>query len=140
MIVVLDTNIVVSALLSPFGPPARIVDLMLAGELTMTFDDRVLTEYRQVLSRPRFGFAAGDVERLLQFIEAEGTAVLAKPWPYPLPDPDDSAFIEVAAAAGAPLVTGNLRHFPADRCPGVDVRAPADFLRVWQERQGARGS
>jgi putative PIN family toxin of toxin-antitoxin system len=135
MIVVLDTNILVSALLSPFGPPARVLDLMLAGELQPAFDDRVLAEYRDVLSRPRFGFDAEDIGDLLDVIEAEGVAVSATPWPLVLPDPDDAAFVEVAMAAQAILITGNLRHFPADGCPGVVVMLPADFLLFWQDRQ-----
>lgn len=135
MIVVLDTNILVSALLSPFGPPARVLDLVLAGELRTAFDDRVLAEYRDVLSRPRFGFDSADVGALLDFLEAEGEAVIATPWPHALPDPDDAAFVEVAMAAQAILITGNLRHFPTEACPDVVVMLPADFLEFWRVRQ-----
>jgi putative PIN family toxin of toxin-antitoxin system len=133
MMVVLDTNILVSALLSPFGPPARVLDLVLAGELRPAFDDRLLTEYRDVLARPRFGFDPLDVAELLEFIEALGLAMVALLWPHALPDPDDLAFVEVAAAASAILITGKLRHFPADQCPGVTVLGPAEFLQLRQD-------
>ena len=136
MIVVLDTNVVVSALLSPFGPPGRVVDMVQTGDLVLAFDDRALIEYRQVLSRDRFGFDPADVAALLEFVEVEGTKVIARPWPHPLPDPDDTVFVEVAAAVGAPLITGNQRHYPAERCPGVDVLTPADFLRRWRDQHG----
>lgn len=135
MNVVLDTNIVVSALISPFGAPARIVELVLAGEIQPAFDDRVMAEYREVLSRARFGFDSAGVEDLLDFIQAEGVAVITTPWPHALPDPDDRAFVEVAAAAEAILITGNLRHFPEAGCPGIVVMAPADFHQCWHDQE-----
>ncbi len=46
--VVLDTNVLVSALLNSFGAPGRVLDLVLAGELTMACGDRLPTEWRQV--------------------------------------------------------------------------------------------
>ena len=54
--VVLDTNVLVSALLNSFGAPGRVLDLVLAGELTVAHDDRVLAEWRQVLNGGMFGF------------------------------------------------------------------------------------
>jgi predicted nucleic acid-binding protein len=42
--IVLDTNVLVSGLLSPHGPPGRIFDLLLGGKLTLVFDDRLLAE------------------------------------------------------------------------------------------------
>jgi hypothetical protein len=45
---------------------------MLGGELTLLYDERVLEEYREVLSRPRFGFAPGLIEDVLQHVEADG--------------------------------------------------------------------
>ena len=47
---VVDTNVLVSGLLSPFGPPGRIVDLLQAGGLRLAADDRIEAEYRDVLS------------------------------------------------------------------------------------------
>lgn len=132
--VVLDTNVLVSALLSPFGPPGRILDLVLSGKLAIAFDDRLLAEYRDVLTRPRFGFDRADVFRLLTYLTTTGLLVAASPWSEPLPDPDDAMFLEVAAAAGATLVTGNLKHFPPDHRRGVDVRSPADFLASWPDQ------
>ncbi len=77
--VVLDTNVVVSALLNSFGTPGRVLDLVLAGELTAAYDDRVLAEWREVLRRKKFGFAARDVEALVGFVEAEGLGVNPNP-------------------------------------------------------------
>lgn len=145
MIVVLDTNVLVSALLSPFGPPGQILDLILDGELRLAYDDRILAEYRQVLARARFGFDPRAVADLLDYLVATGEPVNAHPLAESLPDPYDLPFLEVAttllsrggAFSETLLVTGNLRHFPADSCGDVQVLAPAGFLEHWHASQAA---
>jgi putative PIN family toxin of toxin-antitoxin system len=129
--IVLDTNVLVSGLLSPFGPPGRIVQVAAAGDLSLCFDARILAEYREVLLRPAFSFPAHHVQALLEQIRAAGVAVTAAPLPRPLPDPDDDAFLEVAISAAAEfLVTGNPRHFPARQRAGIRVASPAEFLDI----------
>ena len=129
MRIVLDTNVVVSGLLSPYGPPATILRLVAVGDLRLCFDGRILAEYRQVLGRERFGFDPDDIEDLLEQVESDGELVAAGPLTASLPDPDDEPFLEVAAASDADaLVTGNLRHYPEDRRAGVTVVTPAGLL------------
>lgn len=136
MRIVLDTNVLVSGLLTPHGPPGRLVDLLLAGEVTLIYDDRILSEYHEVLERPRFDFNPGEVEDVLELFATEGEAVTAPPLAVELPDLDDLPFVEVAAAGRADaLVTGNLRHYPEVVLPaGVRVVAVADFVREWSRR------
>ena len=130
MILVLDTNVLVSALLRPDGPPGRVLDLFLSKRCGIAYDDRILREYREVLPRPKFGFTPSLVEALLEVIDAEGLGVAAPPVPVELPDPDDQAFLEVAVAIRADaLVTGNLRHYPVAARRLVPVTDPAAFLR-----------
>lgn len=136
MIVVLDTNVLVSALISPFGPPARVLDLVLAGELRAAFDDRIFTEYREVLARPRFGFDPTDVSSLLEFLQGEGVSVNATPLAVTLPDPDDLPFLEVAATVVGILVAGNRVHYPKNLVGDVQVLAPAEFLAWWNTQGG----
>jgi putative PIN family toxin of toxin-antitoxin system len=135
MNLVLDTNVLVSALLSPFHAPGRILDLLLASKIKLVYDDRILAEYRAVLLRPKFGFDHRSVEDLLGECVTSGLPVVAPPINLNLPDPSDVVFVEVAAVAGAPLVTGNGRHFPPDRCAGVAILSPAAFLEQWQQQQ-----
>jgi uncharacterized protein len=112
MRLVLETNVLVSALLSPHGAPAQVLRLVLQGDLIPLHDERILAEYRAVLSRGRFAFPPEDVRAVLQAIEAGGETVFAKPLRLGLPDPDDLPFLEVAVAGGAhALATGNLRHY-----------------------------
>ena len=128
-LVVLDTNVIVSAGISPAGPPAKIVaGLVLRRAVSIVTSPRVATEYREVMRRARFhryGFPPLWLEYLI-----EESMQLPDPasWPYVCPDPKDTPFLALAHAAGAWLVTGNLRHFPEAVCNGVTVVAPADYL------------
>jgi len=133
MRIVLDTNVLVSALLSPFGPPAEILRLVTTGTVRLCHDARILGEYRQVLLRSAFPFRPLQVESLLDQIEADGEPITAFALSDRLPDPDDEAFLEVAPAADARyLVTGNLRHFPPESRQGVRVVSPREFLKSYR--------
>ncbi len=136
MKIVVDTNVLVSGLWSPHGPPGEIVGMLAAGTLEACFDVRLLDEYREVLRRPRFAFTADEVGALLEQIEARGHRIAARPLPRALPDPDDDAVLEIAVAAGADfLITGNLRDFPLDRRHGVRVVDPRAFIEEFRKRQ-----
>ena len=134
MRIVLDTNVLVSALLSPFGPPAEVLRLVTSGTVRVCHDARILGEYRQVLLRPAFPFRTVQVESLIDQIEADGVPVAAFPLSERLPAPDDEAFLAVALAGEADfLITGNLRHFPETSRQGVRVVSPRDFLNLYRE-------
>lgn len=126
----LDTNVLVSGLLSPYGNPAEIVRLVVSGTLTLCVDARILVEYAQVLERPKFGFAKRKVEAIVDHIAAEGIHVAPDPLSQRLPDQDDEPFLEVALAGQAAcLVTANLAHFPAAARAGATVLSPTEFLQ-----------
>lgn len=136
MKIVLDTNVLVSGLLSPFGPPGEIVRMVSSGALELCFDARILFEYREVLKRPRFKIDLDDMEVLLEQIEARGHPVAASPLLRGLPDEDDEPFLEVAIAGATEcLVTGNPRHFPKNRRQGIVVVTPCEFLTLFRERK-----
>ena len=62
---VLDTDVVVSGLLSPYGPPGRLLDMVVSRQLRVTLDDRIEDEYRHVLARPRFAIEPARRESFL---------------------------------------------------------------------------
>ncbi len=132
MIIVLDTNVLVSGLLSPFGPPARVVDQIVATNVQVAFDDRVISEYSEVLRRPKFSFDPSDIDALIDHIELVGVRVSAAPLnPKRLPDSSDLPFAEVAVSAGADmLVTGNKGHFEFLSDHNVLVASPSEFLEI----------
>ncbi|MDA8346476.1 MAG: putative toxin-antitoxin system toxin component, PIN family [Thermaerobacter sp.] len=129
-IVVLDTNVVVSALLKADSLPARLLAAVLRGDLRIAFDARILTEYRDVLLRQKFGFEPTRVDLVLEAVERDGIAVAALTWTLSLPDADDVKFLEVASALepSAVVITGNIRHFPEESRGSVRVVTPHDFL------------
>lgn len=137
MRIVLDTNVLIAALLSPHGAPAQLLELALAGEVVLLLDDRILAEYRDVARRPKFGFAEADVARVLDGVEAMAEHITALPLAVTLPDPADLPFLEVAAAGQADaLVTGNARHFVSKRGRhGVRVSTPREALDKLRRRK-----
>lgn len=138
MRIVLDTNVLVAGLLTPFGPPGEMVRLVSSGAVTLCLDARVLCEYAEVLRRPKFGFEEDAVAALLDYIEYRGHMIASLPLPEALPDPDDEPFLEIALASGAEfLVTGNLAHFPDALHHGVIVVSPSEFMAAFRGRPGA---
>ena len=124
MLVVVDTNILFSALWSRNGAPARAVGLVLSGQLTPCYDHRIMLEYRQVLQRPKFRFQPSEINALLAWIKQSGRSVVPAPVDIPFVDEADRKFYEVAKYCGAVLITGNLKHFPNDDA----VMSVSDFL------------
>ena len=131
MIVVLDTNVIVSGVLKPFSKAAAILLLVADGTIQLAYDLRLVSEYRDVLNRPRFKLAKEDVEAFLAQVEQEGLHVAVKPLKFHLQDSDDEPFLEVALAARAKaIVTGNKRHFPKREYEGVKILSLTEFLEL----------
>ena len=124
MLVVIETNIMVSALWSRRGAPARAVGLVLSGHLIPCYDHRIMLEYRQVLQRPKFRFRPSEINALLDWFKQTGRSVIPAPVDISFVDEADRKFYEVAKYCGAVLITGNLKHFPNDDA----VMSVSDFL------------
>ena len=128
MRLVIDTNVLVSGLLKPSGPPGRILDKVVQGIVIPVYSSVILDEYEAVLTRRKFAFDPASTGALLELIAAEG-------WPVSriarldmrFRDEDDRPFYECAAAADCPLVTGNIRDFPAKG--SVEILNPAQLMR-----------
>ncbi len=127
---VIDTNILVSALLSPSGSPAKLLDHVLNGNITMCYDSRMIAEYHEVLLRPKFGFDKRAVKQVIDFIIHSGVSIVPAPISKAFEDEDDKVFYEVARTAEAYLVTGNVKHFPKEPM----VIAPQEFLGIVESR------
>jgi putative PIN family toxin of toxin-antitoxin system len=130
---VVDTNVLVSAMISKEGPPAIVLTLSLRGLIMPIFNRSILAEYGRVLRRPRFGFASARTTLLLDTIEGIGLETQDGSWPETLPDPDDGKFLVAAVAGDAVLITGNLRDFPEDRRRRVPVMSPRQFIDTYAD-------
>lgn len=130
MRIVLDTNVLVSGLLSK-GRPFEVLSSCVTGLHTPLLDGRILEEYREVLSRPWLHVPPDVSEPVLDALEHRGELVFPAPLDLELPDRADLPFLEVAIAGAADaLVTGNLRHFPPHLARGIRVLNPAAFLSL----------
>jgi len=135
MIIVLDTNVLISGILKPYSKAATVLRLLADGTIQLAYDLRLLSEYRDVLNRPKFNFAKENVEGFLEQTEEEGLLVSVKPLKFHLPDPDDEPFLEVALSGVVKaIVTGNKRHFPKKEYEGVKILSPAEFLEAVKEK------
>jgi putative PIN family toxin of toxin-antitoxin system len=122
--VVLDTNVLVSALMTPSGNPAKVHKMFLAEELTLVYSDEILFEYEEVLHRSHLRIPAEDADTVLEAIRQRGDLVASTPSTISMSDEDDQVFYDVAKCTGAYLVTGNTRHYPSESF----ILTPTEFL------------
>jgi len=136
MKVVIDTNVIVSGLLSPFGSTASILRLIIAGKIEVIVDERILQEYREVLKRPKFPFSAEEIEDFLSIFEKNVQHIIPIPYGEDLPDPGDIPFLEIGISGKADfLITGNIRHFPRKIYKQLRVVTPSEFLNIYLGRE-----
>lgn len=114
---VIDTNVLVSAMLKFQSVPGQVVNEALLGDLIPLLCDEIVAEYREVLARPKFKFEQSVVEIFIDGIINRGIFVDAIPVEEIIPDPKDVMFYEVVMEGrkehdDAYLVTGNIKHFP----------------------------
>ena len=113
---VIDTNVIVSALLpSPkVSNPAVVLREVLRGRITPIFNDEILSEYRDVLSRGKFHFRQESIAAIVDHIRLVGLKLeRTTSFEGVFPDPKDVVFYEVTLSKDdAYLVTGNIKHFP----------------------------
>ena len=114
--VVIDTNVLVSAVLKSHSVPGSIVELAFDGPIIPILNEAIEKEYREVLSRPKFHLPEDLIEGIMSTFHKRAIYVDAEHLDLELPDPKDLVFYEVVMEERkeeeAYLVTGNIRHFP----------------------------
>ena len=112
--VVLDTNILVSALLNPHGPPAEaFLSVLLDADAQLRVSGDIHAEYEDVICRPRLHRSDAEIEQTLRSVRENRVWVKPTERVRGCSDPRDNIFLECAQTAGAQfLVTGNAKHFP----------------------------
>ena len=130
---VIDTNVLVSAMLKADSIPGAVVKEVLAGRIIPLISDEIIMEYRDVLHRSKFRFDPRAVKVMLDGLIARALPVDAGPIEDILPDPKDIVFYEVVMEQrktdDAYLVTGNLKHFPSSPY----IVTPREMLEILQE-------
>jgi putative PIN family toxin of toxin-antitoxin system len=130
--IVLDTNVLVSALLKSSSLPGQILALIFAGKVIPVLEERIFHEYVTVLARPRLKIPPQSADKVLNFLAAIGEWIEPVKSDQPLAsiqDAGDLPFAQTAIAAHVwALVTGNERHFVFLADYGVRVMTPAEFI------------
>ncbi|GHV01426.1 hypothetical protein AGMMS49521_1640 [Campylobacterota bacterium] len=124
IIAVLDTNVLVSALLSPRGNPAKIYRLFLTEKLKVAYCAEIISEYKDVLSRSRLKIPPDEAAKVIADIEEHGEQVEPLLSTREMVDEDDRVFYDTAKSAKAYLIAGNKKHFPDEPF----ILTPTEFL------------
>ncbi len=130
---VYDTNVIVAALLNPDGLPALLLDLVTQNRIQLFLSSFLLSEYKAVLQRPKFGFPLAKVKNVVRTIRSHAVIVNPRENLQVLTDPSDNHILSCAVEAGANyLVTGNTRHFRFSVFRGVGIVSPRRFWEIYQ--------
>jgi len=132
---VIDTNILVRAMLKPTGSVGPVVDFLREGRYVFLYSEATLNELIDVLSRPRmvrkYGLTAVEVDALCALVILRGERVQPDRTITACRDPKDNKFLEVAIAGGADvIVTGDEDLEVLDPFEGLPLITPAKFLRL----------
>jgi len=134
LFVVIDTNVLVSALLSrhPDSATSIILSNLFDEKVIPLYNDEILKEYYEVLHRPKFKFSNDDVQLVLSAIIEYGISSERISCSEKIPDPKDVVFYEVAISKeGSFLITGNARHFPKKPI----VVTPSEFIEIMKSSE-----
>ena len=131
---VIDTNVIVSALLSRHSDSATSVirQYLLEGAITPLYNEEIFHEYMDVLHRPKLQLPSLQINEILNAISSSGIMLGRTRTDELFPDSKDIVFYEVALSKeGAYLVTGNLKHFPKNPI----VVTPAELLNILRDME-----
>ena len=110
--VVLDTNILVSALINEKGKPRKILNLFYDKEILVYYSDDIIEEYKEVLSRKELGINPEKVGKVINAIRKIGLRVEPLQSNFEMPDESDRIFYDTAQLTSSWLITGNVKHYP----------------------------
>lgn len=131
--VVVDTNVVVSALLKPYSNPALIFSLIIQEQLKLCLSADIFNEYQKVLSYSKFNQL--DQKKVRKFLgQLEKNAMVVSPVVSInaiKEHPADNKFLECSFTAKADfLITGNTKHFSFKKFHHTDIITPSEFLYI----------
>jgi putative PIN family toxin of toxin-antitoxin system len=115
MRVILDTNIIVSAFLNHKGIPGEILSLVLTHKIIICYDNKIFSEYTDVLMRSKFNFDNDFVNNFLEFVRNNGEYIVAETQDIQFDDVVDNILYDVFKSSNAEyIITGNKKHYPQE--------------------------
>ena len=130
---VIDTNVFVSAYMTHNleSATSKVVRSLFDGKITLLYNEEIITEYQEVMSRPHLRISLNERVELLDFIRQKGSLTERTKFDELFIDEEDRVFYEVSLSEeDSFLVTGNLKHFPAD----PRVVTPAQMLQIIEQQ------
>ena len=135
--IVLDTNVIVSALLSKGIPSQIITELVLPKRVLVCLSESVLSEYIEVLNRDKFSKYVNfktQAEIVIARIQEIAVMYIPQITVNLLSDSSDNKFLELAIAANADyVVTGNTRHFTISEIENTKIMTPTQYWELNEE-------
>ncbi len=128
---VVDTNILISALGWKGGKPYQLLQKCFNGELVLVLSPDIIEEFKEVALRPRLGFSPEEVDEFISALLEISHVVQPEKIPvYVLEDPDDDKIIAAAIAGKAHyLVSGDRHLLKLKQIKGIAILSPAEFLK-----------
>ena len=130
--VIIDTNVIVSALLTKNTDSAtfKVMKLFFDNEIVLYYSKQIMNEYLEVLSREKFKFNSDLIESIKAAIEKFGIEITPKNRDMLMIDVKDKPFYEIVMDEqidAAKLITGNIKHFPIQ----TNIMTPAQFMEIY---------
>lgn len=131
--VIIDTNVIVSAILSKdtTSPTVKVLELLFNNRLNLFYSKEILKEYIDVLSREKFKFEKELIDYVIQAIVEKGNLINPDRIEIDLIDIKDKPFYELVMDKKintGKLITGNLKHFPSQ----INIVTPRQFIDMYE--------
>jgi putative PIN family toxin of toxin-antitoxin system len=130
--VVLDTNVMISAILFG-GPPKRVLEHAICGAIEMAVSLDIILEVQDVLRRPKFGFSAEATAEIIRELQEISTLTYpTKKLNVVATDPDDNRIIECAVESNASvIISGDSDLLNLGEYGKIRILSPVDFLNTF---------
>lgn len=136
--VILDTNVIVSALISNSAPTDILYDIVLKSEVSLCLSDEIYTEYVNVLNREKFSRFKNFRENavvVLKELKSIGNYLAVSQKVNLISDESDNKFLELAFESSADfLITGNTLDFDFDTFENTRIVTPREYWDTYQSR------
>jgi len=134
--IVLDTNVLLTALKSSKGASFRLLSLVEGDRFQLHISTTLVAEYEAVLKRGLLTLSAQQVDDVVDFLCARAAHhKIYYLWRPVLKDPGDDFVLELAVKARARIITWNVADFKRAQSLGVQVQTPREFLNILEGKQ-----
>lgn len=133
--IVIDTNVLLTALKASRGTSFRLLSLLGQGRFQLHLSAPLVAEYEAVLKRGTLALSGQQIDDVLDYLCAEGAHhKIFYLWRPVLKDPDDDFLLELAVKSNAMIVTWNTVDFKRAAQFGIEVKTPREFLNFLEEQ------